>query len=492
MVPSAAPPPNIVLICCDQLRWDWLGCNGHPLVQTPQIDKLAHQGLNFQRAFSECPASVPARRILMTGQDSFGVHMTHNRDRQPFPEGPKLAEVLTRAGWQTFATGKLYAHPQRNRIGFEEVLLNEEGRLAAGGRRDDYERWLRDHGYSHRPYSHGLGNNQYGLRLSPLPEEATTTHWTAQRAMEFLERRDPTRPFFLHVSFDKPHPPITPPAQYYELYRDSEFPAPVMGAWLEHKCPPRILQSRHANDWDTLRRRPAELQQSLRGVAAMITHLDSMIGTLMGQLREEGVAQDTWVILTSDHGDQLFDHGAFGKGDFFHGSARIPLIVCPSLAWRKTHGLIPGRNDTETPAGLMDIMPTILDACDLFIPTAVKGQSLLPVIGGQPRTTAYRPHVVGQVTSHFGVSDGRFRYQWIADEGWEYLFDQDADPCDEHDLADDPAHADKLAELRAHLVAWLERHGDLHVEGGQLRAQPREWHLEDGRSINLWNNRGRH
>jgi len=492
MVPSASLPSNVVLISCDQLRWDWLGCNGHPLVQTPQIDKLAHQGVSFQRAFSECPVCVPARRIMMTGLDTFGIHMNKNRDRQEFPEGPKLAAVLTEAGWQTFAAGKLHTHPQRNRIGFEEVQLNEEGRLQSSGRLDDYERWLRDHGHAHRAYTHGLGNHQYGLRLSPLPEEATTTHWTAQRAMEFVERRDPTRPFFLHVSFDKPHPPITPSPAYYELYRDAVFPAPVMGDWVEHKCSPRMLQSRAAHDWDTLRQRTAEQQQSLRGIAAMVTHIDSMVGVILGSLREEGVLQDTWVIFTSDHGDQLFDHGAFAKGDFFHGSTRIPLIVCPPAAWRRTHSLVPGRNDCETPAGLMDLMPTILDACKVPIPRTVSGQSLLPLLAGKPRATAFRPYSCGQVTSHFGVSDGRYRYQWIADQGMEYLFDQDHDPCDAHDLADDPAHAAKLAELRTALIAWLERHQDHHVEGGQLRAQPREWYLEEGRSINHWNNRGRH
>jgi arylsulfatase len=486
-----SPRPHLLLLCCDHLRWDWLGCNGHPLVQSPQIDKLAYAGVNFQRAFSECPVCVPARRILMTGRGPYGVHMNQNRDLQPFPEGPKLAEVLTRAGWQTFAAGKLHVHPQRNRIGFEDVQLNEEGRLQSGARLDDYERWLRDHGFAHRAYTHGLGNNQYGLRLSPLPEEATTTHWTAQRAMEFVERRDPTRPFFLYVSFDKPHPPITPPASYYELYRDATFPAPVMGDWLPAKITPRIEQARAAHNYPDLLRQPGPIQQSLRGFAALITHLDSMIGAILGTLREEGVLQDTWIVFTSDHGDQLFDHGHFAKGDFFHGSTRVPFIVRPPDAWRTAHGLHAGRIDTRTPVGLADLMPTLLDLAGVESPSDLDGQSLLPLLRTGDRST-FRPHTCGHITTHYGISDGRYRYQWEASTGLEFLFDQDRDPCDEHDLAGAPAHAGRLAELRRSLTTWMAAHDDPHARGGQLVPAPREHGPDRGHSPNPWNNRGRH
>ncbi len=124
--------PNVLLICCDHLRADALHCNGHPVTMTPQIDQLACEGVNFTAAFSQCPVCVPARRIMMTGLGTYSIHMNNNRDGQPFPEGPKLAEVLTRAGWQTFASGKLHTCPQRNRIGFEDVQLNEEGRRQGG------------------------------------------------------------------------------------------------------------------------------------------------------------------------------------------------------------------------------------------------------------------------------------------------------------------------------------------------------------------------
>jgi arylsulfatase len=483
-------PPNVLMICCDHLRADNLGCNGHPVIQTPQIDKLAAQGVNFQRALSECPVCVPARRILMTGRNPYHIHMDRNKDTQPFSEGPKLAELLTRSGYQTFASGKLHTHPQRNRIGFEDVQLNEEGRKQDGLVRDDYEAFLMEHNLQHLAYTHGLGNNQYGLRLSPLPEPFTTTHWTADQAMRFIERRDPTRPFFLYVSFDKPHPPVTPPREYYDLYANSEFPEPVTGDWVPAKLTDRIRQLRNVNDYERVRGNREWIQQNLRGFGAMTTHIDSMIGVILGTIREQADLWNTWVIFTSDHGDQLFDHGNFAKGDFFQGSTRVPLIISPPAGWRKEHGFVTGRDDTATPAGLADVMPTVLEACGIDIPDTVDGCSLLPRMAAPDG--AFREFTFGMCNDSYAVSDGRYRYQWAGDHGFEYLFDQHGDPRDEHDLADDPGHAAVRDRLRAALTDWMARHDDPHTRGGALAPIAVDRHLEQGRAANNWNNRGRH
>jgi len=484
------PAPNVLMICCDHLRADNLRCNGHPCVETPQIDKLAAQGINFQRAMSECPVCVPARRILMTGQNPYRIHMDRNRDTQAFPEGPKLAEVITRNGYQTFASGKLHTCPQRNRIGFEDVQLNEEGRKQGGLVRDDYEAFLMEHNLQHLAYAHGLGNNQYGLRLSPLPEPFTTTHWTADQAMRFVERRDPTRPFFLYVSFDKPHPPVTPPREYYELYADREFPMPVYGDWVDDKTTDRIRGLRYANHWESVKDDRDWIQKNLRGFAAMTTHIDSMIGMLLGTLREHGVLGNTWIVFTSDHGDQLFDHGNFAKGDFFQGSARVPLMVCPPGRWKKENALLTGRNDTTTPAGLADIMPTLLDACGIEKPDTITGDSLIPRI--LDAESEFREYSFGMCNGSYGVSDGRFRYQWASEEGYHYLFDQESDPFDEHDLSGREEYAEKLARFREALLEWMQAHDDPHAEDGQLRVIPVDRGLEAAHAINNWNNRGRH
>ncbi len=482
--------PNVVLICCDHLRADWCGCNGHPVIMTPQIDELAYEGMNFQRAFSEVPVCVPARRIMMTGMDRYGVHMNVNKDTQPFTEGPKLAEVMTAAGYQTFASGKLHTCPQRNRIGFEDVQLNEEGRKQGGLLKDDYEAFLDENGYGHLAYTHGLGNNEYGMRMSPFPEPMTTTHWTAQRAMEFIDRRDPTRPFFLHISFDKPHPPIVPPASYYALYEDVTFPDPAWGNWVADKLPSRVRELQLRNNYDDWKDHPLVIQQSLRGFAAMITHIDSMIGVFLGQLREHGLLDNTMVLFVSDHGDQLFDHGNLAKGDFFRGSTNVPFIVRPSRRWARIHDFHFGQMDTSAPVSLRDVMPTVLDLCGLEIPDSVQGQSVVPLMLGE--TYGFREYTCGNCNVVYGVSDGTSKYMWFSDDDYEFLFDLEHDPQDEYDLSDDPEWREVLDLQRQRLIRWLEENDDPHVSDGKLKSIPveRDWNLAHGSVV--WNNRGRH
>ncbi len=482
--------PNILLIATDHLRSDWLGCNGNSRVMTPQIDQLARQGVTFQAAFSECPVCVPARRVLMTGKNPHHINMLENRDEQPFPEGPKLAEVMTGSGYQSFAAGKLHTHPQRNRIGFEEVLLNEEGRHQGGLLRDDYEAFVAAHGYADMLYSHGLGNNQYALRMSPLPTEFTSTHWTAQGAMDFLDRRDPTRPFFLFVSFDKPHPPITPPAEFYELYRDVVFPDPVMGDWARTHAPAEIVRKRLKHEWEAVQKNPAFVQQVLRGVAAMVTHIDSEIGNVLGHVRELGLLDNTAIIFISDHGDNLFDHGNFEKRDFYRGSANIPYILRPPKHWvesgRSQYGVV----DRHSPVGLQDVMPTILDIAGIAPPDTMDGTSLTGFLSGN--APPFREFTLGACEGSYCINDGHHKYLWFAEGGIEQLFDLATDPNDLHDLSDTPEGKPVCETLRTSLVSALESMDDEHAREGRLVSHPAEIDETALRAEKAWNNRGRH
>ena len=319
--------PNIVMICTDQLRADFLGINGSQHVQTPHIDRMAHSGINFRQTMSECPVCCPARRILMTGRDSYGVNMYQNRDLQPFPEGPKLAEVLGASGYQTYGIGKMHTWPPRNRMGFDDIEINEEGRTAGFPYPDDYQQFLLDNGLAAQSNAHGMGNNQYGYRPSPVPEWATSTGWTADRAMRFFRRRDTNRPFFCYVSFDRPHPPLTPPAEFYDLYRDVHFDEPVRGAWADTKMQQRQRGVAKSHVFPSWCGRERVQQEALRAYAACITHIDTRIGQILGTLRETGVLNNTWLVFTADHGDMTFDHGLTAKGNFLAASSMVPLIV---------------------------------------------------------------------------------------------------------------------------------------------------------------------
>ena len=467
--------PNVVLICCDQLRSDWLGCNGHPIVQTPHIDQLAKQGLNFQRAWSECPICVPARRIMMTGQGPYALGLKDNTAGD-FTEGPKLAECMTEAGYQTFACGKMHTKPVRQRMGFEDILFSEQGRLDHRGRPDDYHRFLADHGQAHVAYSNGAGQNQYGTRLSTVPERYTHTHWIADRGCDFLERRDPTRPLFLYLSFEQPHPPFTPPAEFWELYRDIDFPEPVVGDWVKDKTPPihREQQARsNLLDWID---KPHIIQQNLRGYAAMITHIDAKIGMVMGQLRDEGVLDNTHIIFTADHGEALFDHQTIAKNTPFHGSVNVPFIVAPAKTWhsqRKCTDQL-GREPFTTPVGLSDLMPTILDLAGVAIPDSVEGQSVAAF--AEDRNANWRPWTFMRYAAIYAGTDGRYVYQWHADESnLEFLFDRQNDPRECHDLIDSSEHQEIRSQASQALHAWMTAGNDERLAAGQPQAIPFNW-----------------
>ncbi|MGC9349703.1 MAG: sulfatase-like hydrolase/transferase, partial [Anaerolineae bacterium] len=245
---------------------------------------------------------------------------------------------------------------------------------------------------------------------------------------------------------------------------------------------------------------PLMIQQSLRGFAALITHIDSMIGVFLGHLREHGLLDNTLIFFISDHGDQLFDHGNLAKGDFFRGSTNVPYIVRPPRAWAREHGFEFGQTDTTTPVGHKDIMPTILDICGVEIPDSVEGQSLVPVLLGEEG--AFRDYSCGNCNIVYGVSDGETKYMWFGDgaladgtvleDGVQFLFDLENDPHDLRDLSEDPDWQETLALQRRRLIDWMAANDDPHVKHGELKVIPQDWDLERARASVIWNNRGRH
>jgi len=162
--------PNVLLICADHWAGDMFGVAGHPVVQTPGLDEIAQAGVRFTRAYSECPVCIPARRTLMTGLSPRGHGDRVFKDDLRFPQVTTLAQAFRDAGYQADAVGKLHVHPQRDRIGFDNVLLDDEGR-PQWGVVDDYDIYLGDAGHPGRQFDHGMSNNQYHWRAWHLPEE---------------------------------------------------------------------------------------------------------------------------------------------------------------------------------------------------------------------------------------------------------------------------------------------------------------------------------
>lgn len=267
-----ATRPNVLLITTDHWPAALLGCAGHPVIQTPTLDALAASGMRFTNAYSECPVCIPARRTLMTGV-SPRTHGDRNfGETLPMPALPTLAATFSGAGYQAYAVGKLHVYPQRNRIGFDDVILDEEGR-AQYGVTDDYELFLGDAGYAGQQFFHGMSNNRYVSRPWHLPERTHATNWATAALVRTIKRRDPTRPAFWYLSYRHPHPPLVPLAAYLDLYRGLPLDEPRCGAWAAD--PARLpLPLRAAREREAYLAAPEPTAAARRAFYALCTHVD--------------------------------------------------------------------------------------------------------------------------------------------------------------------------------------------------------------------------
>jgi arylsulfatase A-like enzyme len=282
--------------------------------------------------------------------------------------------------------------------------------------------------------------------------------------MRFLERRDPECPFFLNVSFIDPHPPLTPPAFYYDRYMALDLPEPVVGDWAPHVEPRKgqdINASRVRLDRETMRRCRAAYY-------GLINHVDDQLGRLFAFMRARGLMRDTFVLFTSDHGEMLGDHNMFRKTFAYEGSARVPFITwaSPSLG-------LPGGIETCAPVGLQDVLPTLLDVAGVPLPDGVTGRSVLPLLRGEDAD--WRDALHGEHAGCYDHADGvhylvdaATKYVWYSQTGREHLFDLAADPQELRDLSRAPDAEARLTPWRRRLVARLRDRPEGFVDGDRL------------------------
>lgn len=451
--------PHVLLISTDHWPAQLFGHRGHPAVLTPTLDQLAAAGTVYTNCYAECPVCIPARRTLMTGTTPrFHGDRTY-RDRLEMPEVPTLAATFRAAGYQCQAVGKLHVYPQRDRIGFDDVLLLEEGRTQYGVM-DDYETYLTDVGHPGEFFGHGMSNNQYHVAPWHLDDRHHVTEWATRAMCRQIRRRDPTRPGFWFLSHMCPHPPLVPPARYLELYRDVELPEPVFGNWSEEamRMPAPLAGQRQGFDAAYAAR---ERELALRAFYALCTHIDHQLRLVIGTLREEGLLQDTVIMFSSDHGDMLGDHGLWAKRQFLEGSANIPMILLGARSAR--HEVAAGASDDRL-VGWQDVMPTLLDLCGIAAPAHVEGRSM---VADERRRTFFGECSEGHAATRM-IHDGRHKLIWFPAGNALLLFDLEADPEERRNAVDDPAYAEVRERLTAALIAELHSGDEAWVEDGRL------------------------
>ena len=439
-----AKRPNVLLITTDHWPAALLGCAGHPAIQTPTLDALAGSGVRYTNAYSECPVCIPARRTLMTGTSP----RTHGdrtfSERLPMPDLPTLAGTFRAAGYQANAVGKLHVYPQRDRIGFDDVILDEEGRTQYGVT-DDYELFLGDEGFAGQQFAHGMSNNRYVSRPWHLPEYTHPTNWATTAMVRTIKRRDPTRPAFWYLAYRHPHPPLVPLAAYLDQYREP-VDAPWCGNWA-HDTAAMPLRLRAVRERDAYLATAAQIDAARRAFYALCTHIDHQISVVIGTLREEALLNDTIICFTSDHGDMLGNHGLWAKQLFFEYSANVPFLLIGTDSANSR--LEPGVDHRLV--GLADAMPTLLELAGLDTPESVEGVSAVAV---EPRPWLYGEMSEGIYASRM-LHGGRHKLIYYPAGNRSQLFDLQADPQELTDLSDAPESATVRRRLQALLVDQL-------------------------------------
>ena len=454
--------PNVLLIYVDQWPGRRLGVAGHPCIMTPTLDQLATNGVRFSNAYSATPTCIPARRGLMTGTTA----RTHGdrifNETLRMPDLPTLPDTFREAGYQTYAVGKMHVYPQRDRIGFDDVILNEEGRHHLGLGADDYELFLAAQGYAGQELTHGICNNYYAIRPWHLPEYLHPTNWTAYEMCKTIKRRDPTRPAFWYMSFNAPHPPIVPPRDYLEMYRDVDIPEPLAGDWMgDFDTLPYALKS-YSNMYPEFT--PAELKLARQAYYAQCTYIDHQLRLVIGMLREEGLLDNTIISLTADHGDMMGNHGLYAKGMFYEESAKIPFIMIPTADYAH----LGHHTEDDRLVELCDVMPTLLDMAGIPIPDSVEGISLL---SDTRREYLYGEHFEDDRATRM-IRSERFKLIYYPVGNRFQLFDMDNDPDELHNLANDPAYEDVREELTEKLTSHLYGSDLELLEAGKLVGRP--------------------
>ncbi|MCC7517703.1 MAG: arylsulfatase [Verrucomicrobiae bacterium] len=456
--------PNLVFILTDQQRSDALGILGRSGAETPNLDMLARHGTLFTSAYSPCPSCIAARASIFTGQRPTTHGRIGYRDSVPWRYPTTLAGELARAGYQTHCVGKTHFFPQREPLGFESQDSYEAAQNFDGKYVNDYWKWLEERTQGRvRETDHGVDWNSWYARPSHLPEELHNNTWVVTKGIEFLERRDPSRPFFLNLSFHRPHPPIDPPQVFFDLFRDRRLPKVPVGDWAKE----HLVEPDGMNTWRG--KLPEDLLlRSRRAYLAQIAHIDNQIGRFLIQLRKNRKLDTTWIVFTSDHGEMLGDHGLFRKCYAYEGSAHVPLIVAPPSG-SKIH-------TCAAPVSLEDLMPTFLEAASLPVPGTVEGRSLVPLCSSTPAAAGWREYVHGEHAPGYArgqgmqfLTDGKEKYIWFTLSGREQLFDLRRDPQELRDLS-------RVRTKRARLALWRAR----MVE--ELAARPDDG-LSDGRRL---------
>lgn len=471
--------PNILMIMADQLRMDCVGAYGNTVIQTPHLDRIAKEGILFRDAYSSTPSCTPARSGLMTGMSPWKHGMLGYSRIATKAYPTEKARALSEAGYYTMAIGKNHYYPITHPHGYNHMMTDEHcsywfdessPKLAQSYEpRCDYESWFWSQMPDRSPHETGLGWNDRTSRPFVFPEEMHATHWTGSTAVKFLEQYKRAAPFFLKVSFIRPHSPYDPPKRFYEMYADKLLPKAETGAWARQYEP----RSSERDDLWHGRLSEQEIRNSRQGYYASVTFMDEQVGRIVDALQRRGMLENTFIVFFSDHGDMLGDHNLWRKAYAYEQSAHIPMLMrAPTSMGMKAGEKVDGVVE------LRDVLPTFLEVAGATVPPSVDGKSLLQLV--RDGKQSWRPYldlehdITYDKTNHWNaLTDGRWKYVFHAFDGREQMFDLEADPSELRDLAQQKSRSDELNLWRGRMVEHLRERGPEWVQGDKLMLRPK-------------------
>jgi uncharacterized sulfatase len=443
---SAADKMNVLFIASDDLCAA-LSCYGHPLVKSPNIDKLAAKGVRFDRAYCQYPLCSPSRSSFLTGlrPDTTRVYGNAARFRAAKPDTQTLPQTFRKAGYYVARVGKLYHYGVPLGIGTDglddppswEYKFNPKG----------IDRTQLDKVFTLVP---GKFGGTLSWWAAPGGDELQTDAIGAAEAIRLLEANK-DKPFFIACGFYRPHTPYVAPRKYFDLYPTAKIPLPEVPANHRQSAPAPAFGSSKPEHG---RMTDAQRKEAIQAYHAATTFMDAQVGKLLAALDRLKLADKTIVVFVSDHGYHLGEHGLWQKMSLFENSARVPLVIYDPRA--AGNGRASGRT-----VELVDLHPTLAALCDLTPPAGLDGASLKPLLA-DPSAKWDRPAFT-QVQRGGGkkrvavmgrsVRTERYRYtEWDGGKKGVQLYDYETDPGELTNLAADPKYADVARRMKALLT----------------------------------------
>lgn len=468
---------NVVLIMVDQLRFDCLGVNGNDIISTPNLDMMAQEGCNFTRAYSATPTCIPARASLLTGLKPEHHGKVGYQDGTSWDYEKTLPKTFTQLGYQTECVGKMHVYPSRNRVGFEHVELHD-GYLhhARNSEKifqdefensDDYLYWLKEQkGIDADLIDSGLDCNSWVARPWPYEEKFHPTNWVVTKSIDFLRRRDTTKPFFLKASFTHPHAPLDPPKYYFDMYMDKLrdkkdfFP---LDNWRDD-----IISGFVKSTIDLKGQlKEDDLRRMIAAYYGSITHIDHQISRLLMKFGEYNLLSNTVFLFVSDHGDQLDEHHLLRKAYPYEGSVHVPLIV-----YDPGYQLKISEHECNELVELRDIYPSLVDFATGEKVTGIDGKSFKTCLTEKETVLhdyLHGEHAFGEDSNQFILTKD-WKYIWYSRNGLEQLFHLKEDPQELNNVVDKEEYGPIKKELRQILVQELRNREEGFVKDDNLHT----------------------